>query len=1066
MDIPRLCFLPGVAVPLTRPQPILSPASRRRCPPTQFRRNTLKASAADNAKRAGDLALESAGSGPDAAFGALAPPLRALISLAAVTATGALGYTAAPQRGPVQPISAVAGAAAAAAGGVVLLRKGPGKAARRHLAELVAELGVESVELKKRVAEIPSKFGVSDEDVLPMKQNMYEYYLLALLKTSSVSFGELSQLTRLKQSIGLSGAVIGDAHYEACRAFYRNNVIYLDAEDDEAARKDAQSKLDKLVFLSDRMYADKETEEAYKYEKSRLLKFFSMTADEYDDRCAHVALPFYKEVVGRACVDATVTQEDVTAAQATLGIRDVHAERIRADAYADRLDALVSQKGKLNEVDNESLARLRSLLKIEEDRASSTLKALAEPVYRTEVGDALDAVAKGEESLASIYGRLALRQSELSFPTDAARASMSKEMTERAVNILRLASKYLRVQNINGCLAQLEELLKYADGVVGLMQVSNDDFKDDVAIIETFLPGVAGNLSKLEPRQMYRIFLSKCLESRQVSKEEEKKITRLRAVLGLSTDEALSSYKAAAGPVYQKILSDAVKVGTYTDEEKANAEKIKTDLSLPVETSKGIELEIYRSLLSKKVDGNRILQEHEAQELFVIRQFLSLSREDAHPIHKMCMGPVYEQSVTEAMGPTGIMLDEYRKGLDRLRERLGLSDDDATAAFHKVVKQRMTMYVNRALAQLEKRSQFRGQSEERDVGDDPNIKRAGAVLGIDAGGLPIELSNLVDFYVRNGLVKEEEVEVEGEKRTISKYPISLRGELQPKVYNELYKQYVIQCFSAQTRSEKQRLFSVLDQLGAILGMTEDEIGKIHSGIGTIIYKNYVSQALLKGPLEDKDSEFLANIQKMLSMEEQQCTDLLKEARENRVSVLLEQIFAQPKVLPETVKRMRHTANSLNVDLVKDLSVSDQQRSKLFGIEIDAAIDTGALTADNQGLVAEVQAGLQVRDEDAKEVLLGCIQRRTLSHLVQAAASLRQSRSESAVAEMKAMLRYGKLLPAKVNAPAVSMAEKQELYLLFQADVITGGAVSNKAKEQVDLLKTMFGFSDADLELVA
>lgn len=1061
MPGPNLCFLPGVALPLGRPRP---PLSTHRAP-RHRRRITPVASASDNAARAADLVSAEVGTTPDVVFGGLAPPLRAALAALAIAGSGALAFRAAPPSGAIRPLAAVSSGAVVAAGATTL-RKGPRKAARKHLAGLVADLGLEGGELAPAVAVIPKRFGVPDEDFQGMKQTMYQLYVLAMVSSSPVSFGEISQLARLKASLALSGAAIGDAHFEACRAFYRNNVIYLDAEDDDAAREDAQARLDKLIFLSDRMYADKETEEAYRYEQSRLFKFFSMTADDYNDRVERVSLPFYKDVVKRACVDSSVTAEDVQAAQATLGVRGVRAERIHSDAYTDRVDALVSQKGKLDEVDNEGLARLRDLLKIEDDRASSTLKTLAEPVYRVDVGDALDAVMKNEDSLASIYGRLALRQTELSFPASAAREVMSKVMTERAEEIVRAASKYLRVQNVNGCIAQLQELLTFTSNVIGLIRVSNDEISDDIAIIESYMPNAARVLSRMEPRQMYRIFLSRCLENRQISADEEEQLKRLRALLGLSEADALEAYKTAAGPVYKKALSDAIATGIFGESEKSGLQKIKDDLSLPVGTWKAIDLDLYRNKLSKLVDGNRILQEHEAQDLFVFREFLGLSTEDAAPVHKSCMGPVYEQSVTEAMGPTGIMLDEYRSGLERLRDRLGLTKADADEAFHRVVKRRMLVYVNRAMAQLEKRQTFRGQNEERDVGDDPNIKRAGAVLGIDAGGLPIELSNLVDFYVRNGLVKEEEIEVEGDKKTITKYPVSLRGDLQPKVYNELYKQYVIQCFSAQTRGEKQRLFSALDQLGSILGMQENEIGKIHAEIGTVIYKNYVSQALLKGPIEDKDMEFLTNIQNMLSMKPDQCQKLLRDAKENRVSVLLEQIFSQPKVLPETVKRMRTVAESLGVDIVKDLKVSAEQRGKLFGVEIDAAIDTGALSADNQSMVQEVKQSLQIEDEAAKSILLNCIQRRTLSHLVQAAASLRQDRSESAVAELKTMLRYGKLLPAKVNAPAVSVTEKRELYLVFQADVITDGVVDDKAREQVNLLKTMFGFADADLELVS
>eukprot|EP00178_Gracilaria_changii_P011439 TRINITY_DN3259_c0_g1_i1.p1 TRINITY_DN3259_c0_g1~~TRINITY_DN3259_c0_g1_i1.p1 ORF type:complete len:1069 (+),score=193.52 TRINITY_DN3259_c0_g1_i1:189-3395(+) len=1063
-----VAFLQEAALPLTRPRPrpkLSSGAFPK--PQRRFRvahRLVVSASASENASYARESMDRDVGSGPDVVFGNFTLPARVILSALAISGSTAIGFNVAPDKGVLRPAAAVCGGVVATAG-IVALRKGPEKAARKHLGNLISDLGLDNTDLATKVSEAKSKFGVDDDAFEAMKQMLYQYYLLGMLRNSSVTFGEISQLTRLKHVLALSGAAIGDAHYEASRAFYRTNVVFLEDEEDAVARQNAQWKLNKLLFLSDRMYADKDTEEAYRYEKSRLLKFFSLSTDDYDERLEQVSLPFYRDVVARACVDTSVTQEDVMAAQAALGVRDVQAARIRIDAYADRVESLVTEKGRLDEVDSQSLARLKKLLKIEDDRATSTLKTLAEPVFKVEVGAALDAVSKGEESVASIYGRLALRQNELSFPAEAANDVLSKVMTDRAIEIAKVASKYLRVQNINGCISQLRELISYVDGVIRLMQLSDDNFKNDVDVIEKFLPYVSEGLSRTEPLQMYRIFLSKCLEDRQITEGEEKDISRLRAVLGLSVESALEAFKLAAGPVYKKAVAEAVEQKNFSDEKKTEIGKIRKDLALPQETAKAIDINQYSRVLRKMVEGNRILQEQEAQELFVLRSFLNLSQEDTAPVHKSCMGPVYEQSVTEAMGPTGIMLDEYKNGLERLRDRLGLSKEDADAAFYKVVKQRMLIYINRAIAQLEKRGQFRGQNEQRDVGDDPNIKRAGAVLGIDAGGLPIELSNLVDFYVRNGLVKEQEIEVEGEKKTVATYPVSLRGEIQPKVYNELYKQYVIQCFSAQTRNEKQRLFSALDQLGSILGMTEDEISKIHSEIGTVIYKNYVNQALLRGPIEDKDFEFLSNIQRMLSMKPDHCQALLRDAKENRVSVLLEKIFAQPKILPESVQKMRTTAIALGVDLVKDLKVPAEQRGKLFGVEIDAAIDTGALTPENQSLVSEVQSTLYVEDDEAKKILLSCIQRRTLSHLVQAAASLRQNRSETAVAELKTMLRYGKLLPAKVNAPAVSVTEKQELYLLFQADAITGGAIKDSAREQINLLKTMFGFSDADLEVL-
>ena len=221
----------------------------------------------------------------------------------------------------------------------------------------------------------------------------------------------------------------------------------------------------------------------------------------------------------------------------------------------------------------------------------------------------------------------------------------------------------------------------------------------------------------------------------------------------------MEAFTLAACPLHKKIVLESTKENIYSEQSKLEIETFRKVLSLPEQTWKDIELDIYSAKLRNLVDGNRIIQETESQEVFSFRQFLRLNETDTTSIHKVLMGPVYEQSVTEAMGPTRIMLEEYRNGLERLRTRPGLMEQDATNALYRVVKKRRLIYVNRALEQLEKRQAFRGQNEERDVGDDLNIKRAGAFLGIDAGGLPIELSNLVDFYVRNNIVKEVEVDI-------------------------------------------------------------------------------------------------------------------------------------------------------------------------------------------------------------------------------------------------------------------------------------------------------------------
>ncbi len=759
----------------------------------------MRASTAEEVQSRVDKAV---GGGPDVSFGRIAPVVRNLVATAAVIGAGAVAFVASPKR--LAPLAAGTSGVAVIAVGAATLRKGPEKAARRALAKAVAEKS----DARAAVAAIQSSFGIPADLFDEMKQTTYQTYLETMFEKPEVVYSEIAELTRLKYALQLDGPAIGDAHYEAARAFYRGNVVFLDAEVGDPDREVSQAKLDKVIFLSDRMFADKDTEEAYAYERSRICRFFTFSREEYDRRFSNVALPFYRDVVHRATTDSSVSKEDLQAAQAALGVRDREAAVVRSDSYSSTVENLVHEKGKLDAADNEKLARLRGVLTIDEERASSTLKSLAEPVYRLAINSALDSVGTNQESYASVYGKLALRQTELGLPADAARATLAKEVTLRANEIVKKASKYLRVQNMNGCVTLVKELLEFSDKVVHLVRVSDENSREDTAALKEYMVNVGQNLSKTEPQQMYRIFLSDCLADRKIDEAEETQLRRLRAIFNLKEAEAQHAFKAAAGPVYRKLLVDALAANKFDDETKANIEKVRSDLALPLQTSTSICLDLYKNRLRGVTEGNRVLQEKEAQELFVVRKFMDLSQKDTAEVHRDVMGPIYEQSVHEAMGPTGILLDEYRSGLERLRDRLCLTKEDADAVFYRVIKQRMKMYVDRAMNQLEKRSTFRGQHETRDVGEDPNIKRAGATLGIEAGGLPIELSSLVDFYVRNKLVVEEEVEIDGEKRTITKYPITLRGDIPPKVYNELYKQYVVQCFSASSWGEAALVRSI------------------------------------------------------------------------------------------------------------------------------------------------------------------------------------------------------------------------------------------------------------------
>lgn len=105
-------------------------------------------------------------------------------------------------------------------------------------------------------------------------------------------------------------------------------------------------------------------------------------------------LLFFSDVLATPVKDAQVPTDDLLVTHATLGVRDVYAEQIRAYSYTNRLDRFIS---------------------------------LGEPMFRTEVPKALDAVVVKSESPTIIYVRIALQKTELAMPGDAARDTLAVE---------------------------------------------------------------------------------------------------------------------------------------------------------------------------------------------------------------------------------------------------------------------------------------------------------------------------------------------------------------------------------------------------------------------------------------------------------------------------------------------------------------------------------------------------------------------------------------------------------------------------------------------------------------
>jgi hypothetical protein len=289
---------------------------------------------------------------------------------------------------------------------------------------------------------------------------------------------------------------------------------------------------------------------------------------------------------------------------------------------------------------------------------------------------------------------------------------------------------------------------------------------------------------------------------------------------------------------------------------------------------------------------------------------------------------------------------------------------------------------------------------------------------------------------------------------------SLKGEFSSKALKELYRQYLIEAFSGQQAAQNSRLFNNLSRLSLVLGLEESEVAAIHLELGTLIYRRYLARAFSQtGSLGEREHSFLNSIKSALAMEQAKCDQLVREAETNYVSDQLAAMFDRSQVNAEKSREVRDAADRLEVSLRADLEVATSRLEKMFQVELEDLIETGELTPVDTGALEEICEALHVSEERAADMLQLSITRRCTDGVLQVVALLRQGAERAMLEELTTMLKFAAIAPFEVVLSSIEMEEKNEVYMLYQANALTDGAPDEETKAKLELLKTVIGLTE-------
>jgi hypothetical protein len=282
------------------------------------------------------------------------PSLWKLAGYASIPISAALGFGLVPSRRFAAHTVGALVSGIAGAVGKSRLDALTETAAKPAIAQAIIDNGLEDpTATASQVQEVQNTFGIMDEDFAEMCTEIYAKYLLGMVKYNpQPRTSELKELESLKVVLHLDNLQVGQAHAAAAEEWYRTTCLFTPEEDLEDPEDPDRQAMDKLLFLSERALSG-DTEQAFKFEMTRVAKAVKLTFNEAMERVASVGDPFYQRALkstrsklGTSQVSAGMLER----ARKTLGVSDASAFDMHIACFNEEVRELLGK----NTVDGDS----------------------------------------------------------------------------------------------------------------------------------------------------------------------------------------------------------------------------------------------------------------------------------------------------------------------------------------------------------------------------------------------------------------------------------------------------------------------------------------------------------------------------------------------------------------------------------------------------------------------------------------------------------------------------------------------------------------------------------------
>jgi hypothetical protein len=287
------------------------------------------------------------------------PSLWKMAGYASIPLSAALGFGLVPSRRLAVHLVGAGATGVLGAVGKSKIDSITETAAKPAIAQVLLDNGLEDVEnTAQKVKDVQNVYGILDEDFAILCTEIYERYLLGMVKYQvTAKTSELKELDQLKTILRIDNLAVGEALESAAAEWYRTTCLFTPTEDLEDPDHPDRMAMDKLLFLSERALSG-ETEQAFTFEMTRVAKALNLTLDEAVARVAEVVEPFYQRALkstrsklGTAQVSSAMLER----ARKTLGVDSVTAKDMHVATLNEEIKELLGKTEDAKEAGEASL---------------------------------------------------------------------------------------------------------------------------------------------------------------------------------------------------------------------------------------------------------------------------------------------------------------------------------------------------------------------------------------------------------------------------------------------------------------------------------------------------------------------------------------------------------------------------------------------------------------------------------------------------------------------------------------------------------------------------------------